>query len=69
MDPTETLNELRVLVGRVDDGDIRSIEGMVDRFNALDKWLCRGGFLPIDWRPIPYVPDEGPDGGPDQGAA
>lgn len=46
MDPNVTLNEMRELCKSLGD-DNYSI--LVEKFEALDGWLCSGGFLPKDW--------------------
>jgi hypothetical protein len=57
MDPDQTLRELRALVARIlCDADVA--EGSVnlddavtlaERFQNLDQWISRGGFLPDQW--------------------
>jgi hypothetical protein len=42
MDPNTTLEELRELIAN----GFYDLD--VDRFEALDQWLSRGGFLPAD---------------------
>ena len=50
MDPNETLRELRRLVTRLSDqyagDDSAAAQAMAEKFDALDEWLSRGGFLP-----------------------
>lgn len=63
MDPNETLHELRDYASRLLDevdranktgvADFSSSEEaytMAEKFEALDGWLARGGFLPGSWR-------------------
>lgn len=58
MDPDQCLRELREAVASMkvemskgfagdigDDADVA-----IAKFEALDQWLSRGGFLPADWR-------------------
>jgi hypothetical protein len=48
MDPNVTLTALRDAI-RVGD-----LEAVTEHFQALDGWLSRGGFKPLDWtRPAP----------------
>lgn len=54
MDPNEALTRCREAVQffasdymSVDAWDM--IEQFTDHFEALDKWLTGGGFLPADW--------------------
>lgn len=44
MDPDAALIELRDRVNCTFD-----LAMLQDAFNALDEWLCDGGFLPKDW--------------------
>jgi hypothetical protein len=63
MDPNATLAELRSLVARAtslmdeDTGHPSFCEvpngvvaDMIERIEALDEWLGKGGFLPAEWR-------------------
>lgn len=57
MDPNAALRDLRECIGELiqadDDGtldDSSQVGTVIDRFMALDEWLCKGGFLPDDWR-------------------
>ena len=52
MDPTANLEEIRKLaaiqvhgVGLVEEQFMR----LVDLIEALDGWLSKGGFLPVQW--------------------
>jgi hypothetical protein len=50
MDPDATLEELRDLVQRESDGgDGSHAADIVERFQALDAWITRGGFPPRAW--------------------
>jgi len=58
MDPNETLKVLRALVAEVlgadrfEGNDADEVLGeLAEEFDALDKWITSGGFLPQDWRP------------------
>lgn len=57
MDPNTALTEIRALIqaisfqteyhtGQVDLDDAITL---VEKFEGLDGWLSRGGFLPEDW--------------------
>lgn len=58
VDPEQCLKELREAIAEMkhemsegfagDLGD--AAEKTIDRFEALDGWLSRGGFLPEDWK-------------------
>lgn len=55
MDPNTTLAELREYVRKVlyapeelDNDDIG--DEICERFEALDNWIARGGFLPDAWK-------------------
>lgn len=51
MDPNAALAEIRELVKREnDDQDGSWAIAAVERFEALDKWITDGGFLPADWQ-------------------
>lgn len=62
MDPEATLEACRRLAARLikrADEERRHHETtnndtlgeeLAENFNNLDQWLCRGGFLPRDWR-------------------
>lgn len=51
MDPNSTLDQLRRLVAEIDTADETSnnVADLATHFEALDGWLCRGGFLPRAW--------------------
>lgn len=53
MDPNETLADLRNMFslshGDMETADVAAIR---DRFDALDEWLSKGGFLPGDWNQL-----------------
>ena len=46
MDPNETLRELRYLVKEFDFEDVPLARDIVERIQALDEWLTKGGFSP-----------------------
>jgi len=59
MDPEAALANLRELCAQVLEGDeegdptledseLRALE-IAEQFQALDEWLCRGGFKPKEW--------------------
>lgn len=58
MDPNETLRELRGMISDAQDFNA-DIDGdlMAEKFEALDTWLARGGFLPEAWRRREYLAD------------
>lgn len=45
MDPDKTLDEIRKIL---QDGGIEDFGELADLIDALDEWMCRGGFLPED---------------------
>lgn len=50
MDPNATLAEIRELIeteNTLKDGQYT--DDIIERFEALDEWLSKGGFLPADW--------------------
>jgi hypothetical protein len=50
MDPNETLKALRGDVAAfLADQDPDDARLVVERFEELDAWLSRGGFLPAAW--------------------
>lgn len=51
MDPDTCLAELRSLIDGFADGEVDTdeLEELVTKFRALDGWLKKGGFLPMDW--------------------
>lgn len=58
MDPDENLKRVRELILAMrhqdrgyDDHDIAQLgEELADFVEVLDKWICRGGFLPKEWK-------------------
>jgi hypothetical protein len=58
MDPNAALAEIRRLIDNLkfqiepDTGlvDLDDASELIDRFEGLDGWLSKGGFLPTDWR-------------------
>jgi hypothetical protein len=54
MDPTANLNEIRTLCEKSwkNDGlDKYERVRLVELIEALDEWICKGGFLPAPWQP------------------
>ncbi|NNH75867.1 hypothetical protein HLB23_39465 [Nocardia uniformis] len=59
MDPTAALRMIRELIAEADaisselchdDSDAhRLLYALTEAVEGLDRWLCRGGFLPVDW--------------------
>jgi len=51
MDPNENLKMIRSRVGRLNSGnpDRNDGEELAELVEALDEWLSKGGFLPVDW--------------------
>lgn len=53
MDPNWALTEFRILMNELEDAagdECQAIAcNVLDKFDALDGWLCAGGFLPDDW--------------------
>lgn len=57
MDPNAALAEIRRLIDNLkfqiepDTGlvDLDDASELIDRFEGLDGWLSKGGFLPADW--------------------
>ena len=50
MDPNETLKETRELFTvPLHERDEYWHDRIADRFDALDDWLSKGGFLPTAW--------------------
>ena len=63
MDPDACLSRLRNLANRIiNDQDARGCydggEDLAELVLALDGWICKGGFLPKEWRKE-CEPDEG----------
>lgn len=73
MDPDEKLKELRELARQVALSDVGSptlfqsvvqlAESLAEKFEELDEWLQRGGFLPKAWQKSDVSPAIGQDGG------
>ena len=53
LDPDDVLHRLRDEARVALCGEDVSPVAMAEAFQALDDWLCRGGFLPTDWAPRP----------------
>lgn len=51
MDPNTLLNELRDLAKAINSGDADEQDACLfaEKFEDLDGWIGRGGFLPADW--------------------
>lgn len=55
MDPNKLLEEIRALVGYLagSEGSCAAKsdagEQLAEKVQALDEWLSKGGFLPMDW--------------------
>lgn len=54
MDPNETLRLLREAITGLfavdtDNASYDPAVEIAERFQALDEWLSKGGFLPTDW--------------------
>ena len=52
MDPNEALDRLRAFVQQVNlhgRFTTETVESVAEAADALDTWLCAGGFLPEDW--------------------
>lgn len=57
MDPTETLRLARHALqrflaasdGASADDEHAAASDLAEAFSALDEWLSRGGFLPLQW--------------------
>jgi len=56
MDPDATLREMRAIADRVRQEDVGDAEydsvinRLVELFDALDGWMCKGGALPVQWK-------------------
>ena len=48
MDPNEALKMIR-------EAATQDAQDMIEPFEALDEWLCKGGFLPDAWQTNPAV--------------
>lgn len=49
MDPDAALKVLRGMVSRFQNDDAWIDNDFIEHFDALDKWITSGGFLPKDW--------------------
>jgi hypothetical protein len=54
MDPNTTLEEARRFVAEAraateEGAKVQAMAQAIERFEALDNWLYRGGFLPAEW--------------------
>lgn len=56
MDPNKTLEAIRAMYTAIlEDGRIGSAtRKLAEDIEALDEWLSKGGYLPLDWagRPL-----------------
>jgi hypothetical protein len=55
MDPTATLNAIRLLVQAIElSSSMQNLAelatDLADVVSALDQWMAKGGFLPMQWR-------------------
>lgn len=54
MDPTENLKRQRALARQIlDQGDSKDpglVYELAELVEALDEWICAGGFLPGSWK-------------------
>lgn len=60
MDPDETLRQIREALDRGHEAHSQEERAVAfaqaaGLFEALDGWLCRGGFLPSDWMNAPLM--------------
>jgi hypothetical protein len=49
MDPNEALQDIRATMAAYFNGDTDDFEHILDRVEALDEWLSKGGSLPYAW--------------------
>lgn len=61
MDPTATLVKIRALIqsiNRSSNSYDRAVwaEELAEAFEALDQWMAKGGFLPVQWRAMVRPP-------------
>lgn len=54
MDPTAALAEIHRAISEAEDAccfehQAESFKEAVEKFEALDEWLSKGGFLPDSW--------------------
>lgn len=57
MDPTEALARARIqsrwLLNRTGSESRTELmdhaDDLAEAFDALDRWICKGGFLPLQW--------------------
>jgi hypothetical protein len=50
MDPNALLQWLRELSDDVNAGDGKAAAELAGCFQDLDRWLCKGGLAPAEWR-------------------
>lgn len=54
MDPNAVLTQIRNLITELESGDEPDhVDMLIERVGALDEWLSKGGYLPIDWAGTP----------------
>lgn len=66
MDPNQALIDARNAIGDFRNAISvpemeRAATKLADTFEALDKWLIKGGIMPADWLPAKFGPARGPD--------
>lgn len=52
MDPNATLSAIRNVIFQLsaaESDSISMLKDIAEEFEALDEWLCAGGFLPTEW--------------------
>ena len=55
MDPNAVLTQIRNLIKELEyDDDPDHVDMLIERVGALDEWLSKGGYLPLDWTTTPY---------------
>lgn len=50
MDTNTTLDEIRILIQRIQSGEQDLASELASKVQELDGWLSKGGFLPRVWR-------------------
>ena len=63
MDPNQLLKDAREACqhwseGERGDYDLVAYDELVRTFEALDEWLCKGGFLPREWERNDFLPHQ-----------
>lgn len=54
MDPDQTLTDLRDISAKMAEGMyvpalMAAAHELMEKFQALDEWMSKGGFAPKDW--------------------